>query len=408
MLPKLKSHGPEPFGGGREWAVLFTTIERTFSRFLRVRFARALYWRSLSFFSMSAFGQFRSSPDPETDDLALSVIVPAHKVGPTLKRSLHAIKSTLTRVDELIVVLDGATGHLPEFEKTTVLQLEGPVGPAVARNAGASAAAGDIIVFVDSDVEVHTDTLEKIRQAFTQNPELAAVIGSYDDAPDDASLLSRYRNLLHHFTHHRSSRVAQTFWGACGAMRRDVFNSLGGFDERFPKPSVEDIELGYRAHQQGYRLELRKEILVKHLKSWGFMEIVRTDVLRRAAPWTRLLLEKGALPNDLNLRWGHRLSLLVVFLSVVNLILSLKRPELAAILPLWVICQIILNHPFYHFLRLKIGLRGMVASIAWHWVFYLCAGVGALIGVAQFVLSPRQSNSVSRLDPRQVAIETQN
>ena len=57
---------------------------------------------------------------------------------------------------------------------------------------------------------------------FAEDPDLDARIGLYADEPGNSSLLSRYRNLLHHFTHQHSNPEAQTFWGACDAIRRRV------------------------------------------------------------------------------------------------------------------------------------------------------------------------------------------
>ena len=71
---------------------------------------------------------------------------------------------------------------------STIVAPDGTVtrdaGPAVARNLGAGRARHDIIAFVDADVLVHPDAFTRMRAAFA-DPELTAVFGSYDDAPED-------------------------------------------------------------------------------------------------------------------------------------------------------------------------------------------------------------------------------
>ena len=52
------------------------------------------------------------------------------------------------------------------------------------------------------------------------------------------------QNLAHRFVHQHADRDGFTFWGACGAIRRDIFHAVGGFDARYHEASVEDIELG--------------------------------------------------------------------------------------------------------------------------------------------------------------------
>jgi hypothetical protein len=56
---------------------------------------------------------------------------------------------------------------------------------------------------------------------------------------------------------------------------------------------------------------------VKHLKSWSFLGLVRTDVLDRGIPWTELILRDRRLPNDLNLQTHYRLSVALVYLLTV-------------------------------------------------------------------------------------------
>jgi hypothetical protein len=61
-------------------------------------------------------------------------------------------------------------------------------------------------------------------EAFQNDHDLAAVIGSYDDEPFEPNFLSQYKNLLHHYVHQTANRDASTFWGACGAIRRESFD----------------------------------------------------------------------------------------------------------------------------------------------------------------------------------------
>ena len=72
--------------------------------------------------------------------------------------------------------------------------------------------------------------------------------------------------------------------------------------------SVEDIELGMRLTRAGGRIRLVKSLEVTHLKQWTFRSLVHTDVVRRAIPWSRLLLAEPRLPDDLNLRWKSRVA----------------------------------------------------------------------------------------------------
>ncbi|MBK7595157.1 MAG: glycosyltransferase family 2 protein [Gemmatimonadetes bacterium] len=228
-----------------------------------------------------------------------SVIVPAHQAALLLPDTLDALsRSSLPRVRwELLVVDDASTDDTARVAARwadAVITLDGPPrGPGGARNAAAARASGTWLVFIDADVRVHPDTLERIATVVTEDPALVGVFGSYDDAPAEQGLLSEYRNLLHRYVHLRGAGDAETFWAGCGAIRRDAFEAVDGFDTaRFPRPQIEDIELGYRLRDRGWRIRLDPSIQGTHLKRWRLWPMVRTDFRDRGLPWMRLLLER--------------------------------------------------------------------------------------------------------------------
>ncbi len=249
--------------------------------------------------------------------MTISVIVPVYNNASALRSCLGAVCTSRYPRYECIVVDDGSTDGSGEVAKSFPVRLVevpgGPRGPAYARNRGAEAARGDILLFVDADVVLQPDTLSRVADALSQRPDVDAVFGSYDDRPRDLSFLSQYKNLFHHFVHQQGHEEAGTFWSGCGAIRRDAFHAIGGFDEvRHPRSSGEDIELGYRLRAGGRKVLLNKHIQVQHLKQWTLKGMLVSDIRERALPWTRLILEYGTLPNDLNLRVSQRVSALLV------------------------------------------------------------------------------------------------
>jgi GT2 family glycosyltransferase len=245
-------------------------------------------------------------------DLRLSVIVPVHNGGDGLRRCLQGLAGSLRPPDEVIVVDDGSTddsaADAAALGARVVITVAGPRGPAFARNRGAEAATGDVLVFVDADVVVHADTLAGMESVLADEPEVAALFGCYDDHPQARDSASLYKNLLHHYVHQHGQREAGSFWAGCGAVRRAVFLAAGGFDESYARPSIEDIELGVRLRRAGQRIRLCPEIQATHLKRWTLASLWRTDLFSRAIPWTRLILREGRLPSDLNLSWTARLA----------------------------------------------------------------------------------------------------
>lgn len=250
---------------------------------------------------------------------AMSVIVPVRNGESHIALCLRALQQSSVLPAEVLVVDDGShdkSADVAERLGARVVRLPESRGPALARNAGADAARQPVLMFLDADVMVHADTIERVDAALSSDASVGALFGAYDDAPLAPGLVSQYRNLLHHFTHCTARRNAWTFWAGCGAIRRDLFYACGGFDEQYPEPSVEDIELGLRLTQAGVRILVVPEIQVCHMKKWTLWAMLRTDVLLRAWPWSRLLLRSGCLPADLNLDWRQRASALLAWMCV--------------------------------------------------------------------------------------------
>src|SRR5947207_2948868 len=248
-------------------------------------------------------GPTPSAPPP----LRLSVIVPVRNGEDVLARSLPALRASDFPAEqwELIVVddasADGSAGTAAAYADV-LLRLPVRRGAAAARNRGAGQARAPVLVFVDADVCVHPDVLRRLAGLLESESGVAAVFGAYDAAPPAPGLVSQYRNLLHHYVHVQSPGDAETFWTGCGAIRREVFAELGGFDEAMPQ--LEDVELGYRARAVGHRIVLRPEIQGAHLKRWTLGSMVLTDLFGRGLTWMRLHLREGGggRPGTLNLR----------------------------------------------------------------------------------------------------------
>ncbi len=306
----------------------------------------------------------------------LVAVVPVYNGGSTLRQCLSGIAGS-TRVPDRVVVVDdgstdGAAGVAEEFGYELVVLEDGPSGPARARNRGARHARGpDVLVFVDADVVVHPGTIALMERYLHAEPGLAAVFGSYDDTPPERNIPSLYKNLLHHYTHQTGKRDASTFWAGCGAMRRDVFEKIGGFDETYTRPSIEDIELGLRATRAGHRIGLCPDLLATHLKRWTLIGLIRTDVLARALPWSKLIVERDAIIDDLNLSVTQRLAAGAALIVIVSPLTAFWHPvggTAACIGALGVFAG--LNRRLFELFLRAGGVRLMVGGAALHLLYY--------------------------------------
>ena len=320
----------------------------------------------------------------------VSIIVPVRDGGERFCACLKAVAARSPAPGELIVVMDGSGEEDAEAAArfgARVFHTSTAHGPAAARNLGAKHAVGQILLFLDADVLPAPDVVEKVDEAFETRPEMAALFGSYDDAPGEANLLSQYKNLFHHYVHQMGREDAFTFWSGCGAIRRAIFLAMGGFDQKiYTRPAIEDIELGYRLRRAGHAICLRKDIQVKHLKRWTALSLLKTDYALRAVPWTRLILRDGTLPNDLNLSTANRLSAAMAGLMMMAVCMGAAYwPALLAV-PILVIGLLVANARLYRFFAAKRGVGFALVAIPWHWVYYLCGGTAFAIVTAIHLL----------------------
>jgi GT2 family glycosyltransferase len=307
--------------------------------------------------------------------MSLSVVVPATDTPTTLADCIRAIEAAVNPPEELIVI------DAPRA-----------AGPAAARNSGVQRASGDVVVFVDSDVAVHPDAFERIRTAFGEDQTLAAVFGSYDDDPRSDGIISDFRNLLHHHVHQAAAGPAATFWAGLGAVRREDFVAIGGFDERnFPRPSIEDIDLGMRLVDRGGRIMLDPFLQGKHLKRWSFAEMIRTDFAARGVPWVTLLLRRGSSSTALNLGWRHRLTAA----ASLTLLTALARRRLPASAAL-VLLIVILNQSFYRLLLRQRGPAVLLAAVPLHVVHHLVGLAAVPVGARRHLLARRSGRLSDR------------
>jgi hypothetical protein len=298
-------------------------------------------------------------PIRANSQLRLSVVIPATDSPPSLERCVAAIRAAGDPPGEIVIV---------DHPRAT--------RPAVARNAGAALATGDVLVFVDADVEVHPDAFQRIRAILADDGDVTALFGSYDDDPDDRGAVSQFRNLLHHHVHQRSPGTVGTFWAGLGAIRREAFLAAGGFVDH----PIEDIELGMRLAEDGASIVLDPRVQGKHLKVWTVSSMVKTDLLVRGAPWIGLALRHRTSSAVLNLGWRHRASAAASVWAFGSVLMRRPRSALAALA-----LFSSLNLSFHRLLLRRTGPGVAAAGFGLHLVHHLTGAVAVPTGILLYI-----------------------
>ncbi len=324
------------------------------------------------------------------------VIVPAFNAADTLEACLHGLLQADVDKSRIIVCDDGSDDNTVQIARSMsvrVIVCNQRTGAAAARNRGISASQAETVVFVDSDVVVAPDAITRLHALLERSPTASAVFGAYDDAPTDPHIVSRYRNLLHHYTHLEGAGVAHTFWTGLGAVRRAAAISIGGFDETLQ--AMEDVDFGMRLSRAGHEIILEPDIQGKHLKRWKFWSMIRTDILHRALPWSRLLLRGGTVEDELNLKVRHRLGVFFSCLGCALMLFGLAAPVFLLLglgcfaLSLWQ------NIDFYKYLARKKGIAFAVATAPFQIIYYLCAAIGLSLAIVEALFVRRSARAAA-------------
>ena len=309
---------------------------------------------------------------------AYTVVVPAYNAAGTMARCLSALRAAAPAPAEIIVYDDGSTDETPAIARAHGARLirgdAAQAGPAVGRNAGVAAARTERVLVVDADVVVEPDAPGRLAAALGDG--VVASFGAYAGEAAVRRLAGRYANLRHHHTHvaadAKTQGAAETFWSGLGAVRRDAFLRVGGFDESYERPCVEDVELGLRLRKLG-RIEIVSEAQGHHLKDWTLRQLWHTDVFCRALPWSEMMAE-GRIPPTLNTGRAEQVKSLLAHLAWVSALVGIFAP-VALLAALAALCAYLwANRGFLRVLA-RDSAALVVAGSALHLAYHAYASV---------------------------------
>jgi len=202
----------------------------------------------------------------------VSIVIPTYERPRQLALCLNALSALEYPRDryQVIAVNDGSpktTGigkqlkqAFPHFE--LIHRPHG--GPAAARNAGASAAEGEIIAFTDDDCLPEKNWLLEITDAVSGSPQ--SLVGGKIVNILSGNVFATASQLLIDFLYERceTSRAMQFFCASNLACRLDAFQQLGGFSEAFPIAAAEDRDFCRRWIKAGGALTYEPNAVVNH------------------------------------------------------------------------------------------------------------------------------------------------
>ncbi|MEO7908691.1 MAG: glycosyltransferase [Roseiflexaceae bacterium] len=193
--------------------------------------------------------------------LTVSVIIPSLH-SPIIDRVVDSLRAQTYPPLEIIVVGLDRDQRLAGRAELRFIDTGRPISPAAARNAGAALAQGDICCFLDADCLAAPDWVERIVARHAQGMH---VVGGGVALPHTGywTLCDNLAGLADFMewspAGERAHLPSLNF-----SIRRTLFESLGGFDQRFTRPSGEDTDLSFRLRRQGYALLFEPRARITH------------------------------------------------------------------------------------------------------------------------------------------------
>ncbi len=219
----------------------------------------------------------------------ISIIIPFRDQWPLLQTCLQSLNGDRYADREVILVDNGSMesetlnglSRIVDGDTINHVRIDEPFNFARLCNRGAALARGDILLFLNNDViHLQPDGLERLAACIQE--DVVGIAGALLLYPDQtiqhAGLMVDGAGRWHHphrgqpFPYGVPELLACARWsvpavtGACLAMRRDRFASLGGFDERWPT-DYNDVDLCQRAIQKGWQVILSTSSIWLHFES---------------------------------------------------------------------------------------------------------------------------------------------
>jgi GT2 family glycosyltransferase len=238
-------------------------------------------------------------------------------VGTVRSETLPATIAAIERQDwadwELILVPQGSDKELlrvcrlAESAKVRTVHLASK-GLSRAKNAGASAARGDVIAYTDDDCEPRVDWLTTIAAAFRADAELDMVGGAVAAPPrrtlrfDTCPAIWPSESTYHPIEGRRGAPRGWDWIGANFAIRRAVFDRIGPFDESLGAgamfPAGEDTDYKLRMEAAGLKMLTTPRAIVDHTFGARSGLNARLRFSKSYATGNGALAGKLALAND--------------------------------------------------------------------------------------------------------------
>lgn len=331
--------------------------------------------------------------------LLVSIIIPFYNAEKTLKRCLFSIHYALRKNMEVILVDDASTDDSPRIAAEfpyQIIRIQEHNGPATCRNIGAEKAKAKYLLFIDADVILQKDTIEKLIGTYNERPDIVGVSAIYSDRPVAPGLFQEFKAIeqAYKYSNYTADRYS-AFDTSCGSIRRDVFFKIGGFNTSYKNADTEDVEFGYNLSQR-YINCINPNVTVDHIHA-NYLHGVY-NYYSRSFYWTKLFLPRLKFDEVVTTK-SNALSALIALSVTLTFFFSFWYKKLLWFSIAGLIIFILWNIRFFR-IAVQKNCHSSLYKV-WPFLFYLytlqlSVSLGASVGLVYWSLFRQKNNKKGR------------
>ena len=325
--------------------------------------------------------------------LLFSFVVPTHNSKETIIPLLNSINTSNFnnfKTFEMVIVDDNSKDNtfnivkenIKKYKfKISIFSFKKHIGPARARNIGATSAKGKFLVFLDGDVSLQKATLKNIYQLLMTN-KVQAFTGIWDFHQKTKAFFPQFKALRdwsYWFAEKIEDHRYYLFSTRIAGIERKLFIKLKGFNESYPEPTVEDIEFTYRI-EKIIPIKFAANIIVNH-EFEGF-KIVAFKYFKRSRDWIKLFTTRRQFDPVATSKREAVKPFMIIFFALCFIFFFITKLSIFVYATLLVsIVYLLKERQFLRILYQKKGLIFMLKSIPVSITLYLVILMGAILGL---------------------------
>ena len=265
----------------------------------------------------------------------IRVVIAAYNAEKTIAKCIDAIvdASCFFSRCELIVVDNGLNPNIDIILKNYSLKIiyaKKYASAAYARNEGALDFTHGVLIFIDSDVIVEKECLNRLIQPILKGKS-SATMGNYSKDVLSLNFAQSYKQLYIHHVYRQKEAIKNDYWTAISAVDANVFHDLTGFNISFKGANGEDQEFGIRLSQKGYITTSVSNAFGKHLNPYTIKKIIQNDFRKGMVAMSNSLVNQVPLNDNRHAKKRSIIAVILASLTLFSLIMSIFLKPLASL-----------------------------------------------------------------------------